>query len=78
MKKFNITLLVRNGDLSFLLFLLIACSENSSPEGRMRIKLEDLRREMIDSLKKQNAAILARNRSKVLKLFRDLMQLPKF
>ncbi len=58
MKKFNITLLVRNGVLSFLLFLLIACGENSSPEGRMRIKLDDLHKEMIDSLQKQNAAIL--------------------
>ncbi len=58
MKKINITSIVRNGVLSFLLFLLIACGENSSPEGRMRIKLEDLHKEMIDSLKKQNAAIL--------------------
>ncbi len=58
MKKFNITLLVRNGALSFLLLLLIACGENSSPEGRMHIKLEDLYKEMIDSLKKQNTAIL--------------------
>jgi hypothetical protein len=37
---------------------LIACGENSSPEGRMRIKLEDLHKEMIDSLQKQNEAIL--------------------
>ncbi len=58
MKKINITSAVRNGVLSFLLLLLIACGENSSPEGRMRIKLEDLRKEMIDSLKKQNTAIL--------------------
>jgi hypothetical protein len=58
MKKFNITSIVRNGVISFLLLLLIACGENSSPEGRMRIKLEDLRKEMIDSLKKQNTAIL--------------------
>ncbi len=58
MKKINITSIVRNGVLSFLLFLLIACGENSSPEGRMRMKLEDLHKEMIDSLKKQNEAIL--------------------
>ena len=56
--KINITSIVRKGVLSFLLFLLIACGENSSPEGRMRIKLEDLHKEMIDSLKKQNTAIL--------------------
>ena len=58
MKKTNIIWFVRNGVLSFLLFLLIACGENSSPEGRMRIKLDDLHKEMIDSLQKQNAAIL--------------------
>ncbi|MEJ7829906.1 MAG: hypothetical protein WKF91_16985 [Segetibacter sp.] len=58
MKKFNITSIVRNGVLSFLLLLVTACGENSSPEGRMRIKLEDLHKEMIDSLQKQNAAIL--------------------
>ncbi len=68
MQTFNIISLVRNAVFSFLLLLLIACGENYSPEGRMRIKLEDLRREMIDSLKKQNAAILARNRSNILKL----------
>lgn len=58
MMKFNITSIVRNGVLSFFLLLLIACGENSSPEGRMRMKLENLHKEMIDSLKKQNAAIL--------------------
>lgn len=58
MKTFNIISLVRNGVLPFLLLLLIACGGNSSPEGRMRLKLEDLHKEMIDSLKKQNTAIL--------------------
>ncbi len=71
MKKINITSIVRNGVLSFLLLLLIACGENSSPEGRMRIKLEDLHKEMIDSLKKQNTAIL----DSVSKIRKDLRRL---
>ncbi len=58
MQTFNIFLSARNGVLSFLLLLLIACGENYSPEGRMPIKLEDLHKEMIDSLKKKNTAIL--------------------
>jgi hypothetical protein len=71
MKKINITSIVRNGVLSFLLLLLIACGENSSPEGRMRMKLEDLHKEMIDSLKKQNTAIL----DSVSKIRKDLRRL---
>jgi nucleoside-triphosphatase THEP1 len=43
--------------LSFILFLS-SCDRNSSPEGRMSIKLENLQKEMIDSLQKQNKAIL--------------------
>ena len=35
-----------------------ACDRTSSPEGRMSIKIENLQREMIDSLKMQNQAIL--------------------
>ena len=37
---------------------LIACDRNSSPEGRMSIKLENLQKEMMDSIRKQNAAML--------------------
>lgn len=40
-----------------LLFSLSACGSNSSPEGRMTNKIEEIRKEF-DSLKKQNAAIL--------------------
>ena len=36
---------------------LLSCDSNSSPEGRMTNKMEDIRREF-DSLKKQNAMIL--------------------
>lgn len=51
--------LVRNGLQACLIFLVMsACDRNSSPEGRMSIKLEDLQKEMIDSLKHQNKAIL--------------------
>ena len=41
-----------------LVVVMSACDRNSSPEGRMSIKLENLHKEMIDSLKKQNEAIL--------------------
>lgn len=37
--------------------LLYACGSDSSPEGRMSTRLEDVRQEMIDSLNKQNTAI---------------------
>jgi len=41
-----------------ILFLVSACGENSSPEGRMINKMEALQKEMIDSLKQQNSAVL--------------------
>jgi hypothetical protein len=44
-----------------LLSLLIfdsSCDRDSSPEGRMSIKLESLQKEMIDSLRQQNKAML--------------------
>jgi len=37
---------------------LSACDRSSSPEGRMSIQLETLQKEMIDSLKQQNRAML--------------------
>jgi hypothetical protein len=40
------------------IFFTVACRENSSPEGRMNLKIESLQREMLDSLTKQNRAIL--------------------
>jgi hypothetical protein len=43
--------------LLYFIFILAACGENSSPEGRMTIKLTDIQKE-VDSLKKQNAVIL--------------------
>jgi len=36
---------------------LTACGKNSSPEGRMTLKIEDIKKEL-DSLKRQNAVIL--------------------
>jgi hypothetical protein len=42
--------------LSLIIFLT-ACDSNSSPEGRMTNKMEDIRHEF-NSLKKQNAMIL--------------------
>jgi hypothetical protein len=41
-----------------LVFAISACDRSSSPEGRMSIKIENLQKEMIDSLKHQNRAIL--------------------
>ena len=40
------------------LCILAGCDKSSSPEGRMSIRLENLQKEMMDSLKKQNTAIL--------------------
>ncbi len=51
--------LSRHTTLIFTLILVLnACDRNSSPEGRLEIKLENLHKEMLDSLKKQNAAML--------------------
>ncbi len=41
-----------------ILFLISSCGENSSPEGRMTNKMEELHQEMIDSLMQQNRAVL--------------------
>ena len=41
-----------------LINLFTSCDRSSSPEGRMSIRLENLQKEMIDSLKIQNKAIL--------------------
>ncbi len=41
----------------FLVVLLTACDSNSSPEGRMTNKMEDIRHEF-DTLKMQNERIL--------------------
>jgi predicted HTH domain antitoxin len=42
-----------------LIFILaaIGCDQNSSPEGRMTLKIESIQKEL-DSLKMQNALIL--------------------
>ncbi|GEO03597.1 hypothetical protein AAE02nite_12610 [Adhaeribacter aerolatus] len=43
--------------LAAAVLLCWSCGQNSSPEGRMTMKVEDLQRQL-DSLKSQNAAIL--------------------
>ena len=40
-----------------VIILLTACGPESSPEGRMTIKMEDIRKEF-DTLKQQNERIL--------------------
>jgi hypothetical protein len=42
----------------FILFVVSGCGRGSSPEGRMSIKVEALQKELIDSLRQQNKAIL--------------------
>lgn len=41
----------------FIPFVLIACDRSSSPEGRMTMKLEELQKQMMDSLQHQNNMI---------------------
>lgn len=41
----------------FISFVLIACDRSSSPEGRMTMKLEELQKQMMDSLQHQNKMI---------------------
>jgi hypothetical protein len=43
--------------LLFMAVMLLACGSNSSPEGRMTNKLEEIRLKL-DTLEKQNAALL--------------------
>jgi hypothetical protein len=46
---------------TFVLIILmssVSCGPNSSPEGRMRLTVESLRQEMLDSMRKQHAAVL--------------------
>jgi prephenate dehydrogenase len=42
----------------FFVFVSTSCDRNSSPEGRMSTKIEELHKGMTDSLQKQNKAIL--------------------
>ena len=35
-----------------------SCGKNSSPEGRMSIKIESLQKEMLESMQQQNKSIL--------------------
>jgi hypothetical protein len=44
--------------VAMALMLLTSCGRDSSPEGRMTMKIESLQKEMIDSLQQQNKAIL--------------------
>ena len=42
----------------FIPIVLISCDRSSSPEGRMYMKLEDLQKQMLDSLQHQNNIML--------------------
>lgn len=77
MRRLNSSNLVRNGILTFIsIIVLSACDRNSSPEGRMSIKLESLQKEMIDSLKQQNRAILD-SLGKIREDLKEMQQLRK-
>lgn len=41
-----------------ILLAFASCERNSSPEGRMSIKMEDLQKEMRETMQQQNQAIL--------------------
>ena len=68
---------VRNGTFIFFCMLTIsACDRSSSPEGRMSIKIESLQKNMIDSLQKQNRAILD-SLSQIRKELNEIKKLKK-
>ena len=58
------------------IFVISACDRSSSPEGRMSLKIETLQKEMIDSLKQQNKAILD-SLSRIREDLKELKQLKK-
>ena len=68
---------VRNGIfILFCIFTISACDRNSSPEGRMSMKIESLQKNMIDSLQNQNRAILD-SLSQIRKQLNEIKQLRK-
>ena len=68
---------VRNGIFILLYMITIsACDRTSSPEGRMSLKIESLQKNMIDSLQKQNKAILD-SLSKIRKELNEIKELKK-
>ena len=44
--------------ISVIVLVFTACERNSSPEGRMSIKLESHQKEMMEKMHQQNKAIL--------------------
>lgn len=58
MKQINSSTLRCGVLISVILLIFTACERNSSPEGRMSIKLEDLQKEIREDMKQQNKAIL--------------------
>jgi hypothetical protein len=64
--------------ISILLCILAisACDRTSSPEGRMSLKIETFQKEMIDSLRQQNRAILD-SLSKIREELNEIKQFKK-
>ena len=75
MKNFHRNHLAGWGIL-IIIFLMSSCGRSSSPEGRMSIKLEDLQKEMRDSLKQQNRAILD-SLGKIREELKEIKQMQK-
>ena len=77
MKHFNSRQLIGLRVTMFICILTMsACDRSSSPEGRMSLKIESLQKEMIDSLKQQNRAILD-SLSKIREDLKELKSLRK-
>jgi hypothetical protein len=77
MKHLKKIVLVRNGLIIWIVVIVLnACGRNSSPEGRMSIKIEDLHKEMIDSMRQQNRA-MRDSLSKIREDLQELQQLRK-
>ena len=68
---------LRNGIFILICSMTIsACDRTSSPEGRMSLKIESLQKNMIDSLQKQNRAILD-SLSKIRQELNEIKELKK-
>ncbi len=77
MKRISEVHSIKNFILIFFCSLTIgACDRSSSPEGRMSLKIEHLQKELIDSLKTQNNAILD-SLSKIRMELNEIKQLRK-
>jgi len=57
MKQINHSTIRCHVLIIMIVLTFTACERNSSPEGRMSIKLENLQKELRDNMEQQNKAI---------------------